>query len=389
MAAWFGAVLVHPEPWTATRIIGRRLFVIGVLPLVFWVLIPAGLRAADVSAAEIASPLVSAYGRRLSPPAFAVLGVGALLWCAGAVVGATAGTARRRGRGVVGPATVPATPPRWGQLHACRHHRATRRAGLTVALGSLRAVTNGETLRGDLEFQTIPRLVEAAAERWPGADAIVDVDGGVRRPSRSSPPTAPGGARAHRAGRRARRPRRGLGAQHLGVGGGRAWPARGGRRARPAQHALQGRRGGRRAPAQRRRALFTVTGFLGTDYVGDAAAARDVDRCPRSRTIVVLRGDAPAGHARLGRLPRARGDAVTRGRRRGARARGRARRPLRHPVHVGHHGPPKGVPCTHAQTLRAFRDWAEVVGLRAGDRYLVVQPVLPHASATRPASSPR
>ena len=37
-------------------------------------------------------------------------------------------------------------------------------------------------------------------------------------------------------------------------------------------------------------------------------------------------------------------------------------------------GRPKGVMTTHAQTLRAFRDWAEVVGLRAGDRYLVVAP---------------
>jgi hypothetical protein len=107
MAAWFGAVLVHPEPWTATRIIGRRLFFIGVLPLVFWVFIPAGLRAAHLSAAEVVSPIASAYGRRLAPPAFAVLGVGALLWIAGHVVGATTGPARRRGSGVVGPATIP------------------------------------------------------------------------------------------------------------------------------------------------------------------------------------------------------------------------------------------------------------------------------------------
>jgi acyl-CoA synthetase (AMP-forming)/AMP-acid ligase II len=32
------------------------------------------------------------------------------------------------------------------------------------------------------------------------------------------------------------------------------------------------------------------------------------------------------------------------------------------------------VPATHAQTLRAFGDWAELVGLRRGDRYLVVAP---------------
>jgi acyl-CoA synthetase (AMP-forming)/AMP-acid ligase II len=30
--------------------------------------------------------------------------------------------------------------------------------------------------------------------------------------------------------------------------------------------------------------------------------------------------------------------------------------------------------CTHGQTLRAYRDWSGVVGLREGDRYLVVNP---------------
>jgi acyl-CoA synthetase (AMP-forming)/AMP-acid ligase II len=37
-------------------------------------------------------------------------------------------------------------------------------------------------------------------------------------------------------------------------------------------------------------------------------------------------------------------------------------------------GRPKGVVTTHAQTLRVFDTWADVVGLRAGDRYLVVNP---------------
>jgi len=37
-------------------------------------------------------------------------------------------------------------------------------------------------------------------------------------------------------------------------------------------------------------------------------------------------------------------------------------------------GQPKGVMSTHAQSCRAYRDWSEVVGLRQGDRYLVVAP---------------
>jgi acyl-CoA synthetase (AMP-forming)/AMP-acid ligase II len=37
-------------------------------------------------------------------------------------------------------------------------------------------------------------------------------------------------------------------------------------------------------------------------------------------------------------------------------------------------GKPKGVVTTHLQTLRVFDTWAEVVGLREGDRYLIVNP---------------
>ncbi len=37
-------------------------------------------------------------------------------------------------------------------------------------------------------------------------------------------------------------------------------------------------------------------------------------------------------------------------------------------------GKPKGVMTTHAQTLRVFDVWADVVGLREGDRYLIVNP---------------
>ena len=37
-------------------------------------------------------------------------------------------------------------------------------------------------------------------------------------------------------------------------------------------------------------------------------------------------------------------------------------------------GMPKGVMCTHSQTLRAYDAWSEVVGLRQGDRYLIANP---------------
>ena len=37
-------------------------------------------------------------------------------------------------------------------------------------------------------------------------------------------------------------------------------------------------------------------------------------------------------------------------------------------------GNPKGVMCTHEQVLRCYESWTDVVGLRQGDRYLVVNP---------------
>src|SRR5262249_54026397 len=38
-------------------------------------------------------------------------------------------------------------------------------------------------------------------------------------------------------------------------------------------------------------------------------------------------------------------------------------------------GSPKGVVMTHGQTLRAYLDWCDWAGLRAGHRYLIVNPV--------------
>ena len=37
-------------------------------------------------------------------------------------------------------------------------------------------------------------------------------------------------------------------------------------------------------------------------------------------------------------------------------------------------GKPKGVMSAHGQTIRAFGEYAKVIGLQAGDRYLVINP---------------
>ena len=119
------------------------------------------------------------------------------------------------------------------------------------------------------------------------------------------------------------------------------------------------------------RVLFTVTDFLDTDYV---ALLREASPdLPDLQTIVVLRGEAPEGTIGLESFVE-----------RGASVSDQtldARRDAVQPDDLsdilftsGTTGKPKGGMCTHAQSLRAFHDWSDIVGLRRGDRYLVVAP---------------
>ena len=128
------------------------------------------------------------------------------------------------------------------------------------------------------------------------------------------------------------------------------------------------------------RLLFTVTGFLDTDYVGllrdakgPAVDGRPVRDLATLEQVIVLRGDAPDGTvawdeflASGAKVPTAevpaRADAVG-------------------PDDCcdimftsGTTGHPKGVMATHGQTLRVFEVWSDVVGLAEGDRYLIVNP---------------
>jgi acyl-CoA synthetase (AMP-forming)/AMP-acid ligase II len=112
----------------------------------------------------------------------------------------------------------------------------------------------------------------------------------------------------------------------------------------------------------------TVSGFLGADYAG--ALARE--ELPALERVVTLRGDAP------GALPfaefLARGEAVAP---EAARARAEAVGPddLSDMLFTsGTTGRPKGVMTAHAQNLRVFATWSAGVGLREGDRYLIVNP---------------
>jgi acyl-CoA synthetase (AMP-forming)/AMP-acid ligase II len=124
------------------------------------------------------------------------------------------------------------------------------------------------------------------------------------------------------------------------------------------------------------RLLFTVEGFLGNDYVSMLREAdAGVGELPDLERIVLLRdaGSRPEGVPTLDEFVEA------------APAASRAELDERVEQLSGDDlsdllftsgttGQPKGVMLSHAQTLRAFGDWADTVGLRGDDRYLVINP---------------
>jgi HIP---CoA ligase len=116
------------------------------------------------------------------------------------------------------------------------------------------------------------------------------------------------------------------------------------------------------------RLLLTTGDFLGTNYV----AALRGQELPDLERVVTFRGRAEGAGSWTDFL--AAGASVPEAR---ARARAEAVSPddLSDLLFTsGTTGRPKGVMTTHGQNLRAFAAWTEVVGLRPGDRYLVVNP---------------
>jgi len=114
--------------------------------------------------------------------------------------------------------------------------------------------------------------------------------------------------------------------------------------------------------------LLTVSGFLDTDYVGMLAG----QELPALERIVVLRGAADGAQAWDAFL--AAGASVPEGVARD-RARAVAGSDLSDMLFTsGTTGHPKGVMTAHGQNLEVFRVWSESVGLREGDRYLIVNP---------------
>jgi HIP---CoA ligase len=124
------------------------------------------------------------------------------------------------------------------------------------------------------------------------------------------------------------------------------------------------------------RLLFTVTDFLGRDYPADLGISSDQGNAaglPALGQVVVMSGPAGRGSTSW-RDFLSSGSAVTveRAAERAARIRSDDLSDIL--FTSGTTGRPKGAMCTHGQTLRAYAVWAQVVGLREDDRYLIVNP---------------
>jgi acyl-CoA synthetase (AMP-forming)/AMP-acid ligase II len=242
--------------------------------------------------------------------------------------------------------------------------------------------------RGDLQWGTIPGLVEDAAARFGEAEAIVDVHGPggtiVRLTFDQLADEVASATRAIVANGIDRGDRVAIWAPNcaewvvaaLGAVGAGALLVPLNTRFKGAEAAYILRQSGARL-------LFTVDGFLGNHYPAmlDEAVA-DGDRVPDLERVVILRTGDGGTDRRT-----AKGDPVVAWdvfRQEGGScsadvAAGRTASitsgDLSDLVFTsGTTGRPKGAMTTHGQTLRTFATWSEVVGLRQGDRYLIVNP---------------
>jgi acyl-CoA synthetase (AMP-forming)/AMP-acid ligase II len=116
--------------------------------------------------------------------------------------------------------------------------------------------------------------------------------------------------------------------------------------------------------------LFTVTDFLATNYV---ELLQGVDRPPSLREVVVLRGEPAPDTVPwadfTARADESTDEAVA------AREQALSGDDLSDVLFTsGTTGQPKGAMLTHSAGIRAYSAWSNVVGLREGDRYLIVNP---------------
>ncbi len=219
-----------------------------------------------------------------------------------------------------------------------------------------------------LRWETIPALVRDAAERFGGREAVVD---DVRLSFEGLAAAVDQASRSVMASGIERGDRVAIWAPNcwewivaaLGVHGAGGVLV-------PINTRFKGREAGYILERSGAKMLFTVSGFLDIDYVRLLRAQYESDPVQR---IVILRGVAPERTTSW--------TSFTLDAEQVSMADLRRRADTIEPDDLsdimftsGTTGKPKGVMTTHAQTLRVFEVWSRLVGLREGDRYLIVNP---------------
>lgn len=242
--------------------------------------------------------------------------------------------------------------------------------------------------RGDLQWGTIPGLVEDAAARFGDAEAIVDHHGPCGTTTRWSfdrlAEEVAAATRAIVANGIDRGDRVAIWAPNCAEWVVAALGALGaGALLVPLNTRYKGVEAAYILRASGARLLFTVQGFLGIDYpaiLDESVSAGE--KVPELERVVVLRADAAASPRAGARGDQVVGWEVFLGEGGACSADVAAGRTasitsgdLSDLVFTsGTTGHPKGSMTTHSQSLRTFATWAKVVGLREGDRYLIVNP---------------
>jgi HIP---CoA ligase len=237
------------------------------------------------------------------------------------------------------------------------------------------APADQEDPRADLIWGTVPHLVEDAAVRHATTEALVEQE--VRLTYAQLAPEVDRYARALVAAGVGTGDRVGIWAPNCAE-----WvlAALGALRAGGVLVPLNTRFKGAEAAYILRNAgattLITVRGFLGFDYP-QMLAGHDVGAL---RAIVLLRNEGGSG-SRPASIPVLSPQEFLRAGEGVAPSVTAARADAVQPDHMsdliftsGTTGHPKGAATTHAQSLRTFGTWSSIVGLDAGDRYLVVNP---------------
>ena len=222
-------------------------------------------------------------------------------------------------------------------------------------------------MRGDLEWGTIPGLLDSAAERFGPREAVVDGD------------TRISFEHLRVAARHAARAAIAMGVEagdrvaiwapniHEWIVAALGALTAGGVLV-PINTRFKGREAGFVLQKSRARLLFTVRGFLDIDY---PKLLKDAEVDTRGIDVVLLRGEAERDETDWRTFAK-HGEEIEE-----SILDKRTGEPddLSDIIFTsGTTGQPKGVMTTHAQSLRVFEVWSDIVGLREGDRYLIVNP---------------